>query len=179
MITTWPQVVLEVISQKEHLGSAQRRFPLPDSIHTLSISAAASPTLPTQSVFLFHFSVFVCLAVLGLSCGMWLSCPAACGILVPRPGIELSSPALEGRLSTTGLPGKSPRLGQDQLLPSVQSWAWFPLQRAKQDTHSQTLLYKPERPPGNKQTHNPDTRGHSCTNTHTRRSPQMCASTQM
>ena len=36
-----------------------------------------------------------------------LSCPAACGILVPRPGIEPVSPAQEGRFSTTGPPGKS------------------------------------------------------------------------
>ena len=35
-----------------------------------------------------------------------LSCPAACGILVPQPGIEPASPALEGRLFTTGPPGK-------------------------------------------------------------------------
>ena len=38
-------------------------------------------------------------------CG--LSCPLACGILVPRPGIELMSPALEGRFLTTAPPGKS------------------------------------------------------------------------
>ena len=37
-----------------------------------------------------------------------LSCPAACGILVPRPGIKPPSPALEGRFLTTGPPGKSP-----------------------------------------------------------------------
>ena len=36
-----------------------------------------------------------------------LSCPTACGILVPRPGIEPTSPALEGGFSTTGPPGKS------------------------------------------------------------------------
>ena len=36
-----------------------------------------------------------------------LSCPVACGILVPRPGIEHMSPALEGRFFTTGPPGKS------------------------------------------------------------------------
>ena len=60
-------------------------------------------------------------AVRGLSiCGTWvperagsvvaarrLSCPTACGILVPRPGIEPASPALEGRLLTTAPPGKS------------------------------------------------------------------------
>ena len=36
-----------------------------------------------------------------------LSCPAACGILVPRPGIEPASPALEGGFFTTGPLGKS------------------------------------------------------------------------
>ena len=36
-----------------------------------------------------------------------LNCPAVCGILVPRPGIETMSPALEGRFVTTGSPGKS------------------------------------------------------------------------
>ena len=36
-----------------------------------------------------------------------LSCPAACGILVPRLGIEPTSPALEGGFFTTGPPGKS------------------------------------------------------------------------
>ena len=37
-----------------------------------------------------------------------LSGPMACGILVPRPEIELESPALEGKFFTTGPPGKSP-----------------------------------------------------------------------
>ena len=36
-----------------------------------------------------------------------LSCPVARGILVPRPGIEPASPALEGGFLTTGSPGKS------------------------------------------------------------------------
>ena len=36
-----------------------------------------------------------------------LSCPTACGILVPQPEIEPVSPALEGRFFTTGPPGKS------------------------------------------------------------------------
>ena len=34
----------------------------------------------------------------------------ACGILVSPPGIEPVSPALQGGLLTTGLPGKSPLL---------------------------------------------------------------------
>ena len=36
-----------------------------------------------------------------------LSCPTACGILVPRSGIEPASSALEVRFSTTGPPGMS------------------------------------------------------------------------
>ena len=37
------------------------------------------------------------------------SCPEACGILVPRPGIKPMSPALAGGFLTTGPPGKSAR----------------------------------------------------------------------
>ena len=33
------------------------------------------------------------------------------GILVPRPGTDLTFPALQGRFLTTGPPGKSPRTG--------------------------------------------------------------------
>ena len=40
-----------------------------------------------------------------VACGH--SCPATCGILVPRPEIEPASPALEGGFLTTGLQGKS------------------------------------------------------------------------
>ena len=63
-----------------------------------------------------------------------LSCPAACGILVPRPGIEPMSPALEGRFLTTGPPGKSLQI------PSY--WAKLGLQHmnlrdwGKKDKHS-------------------------------------------
>ena len=32
--------------------------------------------------------------------------PKVCGVLAPRPGIELSPPALEGGVLTTGPPGK-------------------------------------------------------------------------
>ena len=36
-----------------------------------------------------------------------LSCSEACGILVPRPGIEPSYPAWQGGFLTAGPPGKS------------------------------------------------------------------------
>ena len=42
------------------------------------------------------------------SCGIGFSCPGECGILVPLPGIEPTSPALEGIFLTTGAAGKSP-----------------------------------------------------------------------
>ena len=35
------------------------------------------------------------------------SCPAACGILVPQPGMQPASPALQDGFFTTGPPGKS------------------------------------------------------------------------
>ena len=71
-------------------------------------------------IYIFFFSFFVC----GFcSCSMqalqlwhvssvvvahrWLSCSVACGILVPRPGIEPMSPALEGGFLTIGPPGES------------------------------------------------------------------------
>ena len=49
--------------------------------------------------------------------GMWvlqfvalgLRCPMACGISVPQPGIEPTSPALEGRFLTPGPPGMALR----------------------------------------------------------------------
>ena len=79
----------------------------------------------------FSFKKYLCyyyfLAALGFSCSiqdlpLWpvgfswvgsvvvvhaLSCLAVGGILIPLPGIKLMCPALEGRFSTTGPPGKS------------------------------------------------------------------------
>ena len=37
----------------------------------------------------------------------WFFGHEACGILAPRPGIEPAPPALEGKVLTTGPPGKS------------------------------------------------------------------------
>ena len=42
-----------------------------------------------------------------------LSCPAACGILVPQPGIEPASPALQDKFLSTGWPGKSQNILSD------------------------------------------------------------------
>ena len=77
------------------------------------------------SIYLFVYFIFGCVWVLVAArgifrCGVWapesvgsvvvlrgLSCPAACGILVPRPGFEPPSPELEGRFLSTGPLGKS------------------------------------------------------------------------
>ena len=39
----------------------------------------------------------------------WFFGCETCGILAPQPGIEHATPALEGEVLTTGLPGKSLR----------------------------------------------------------------------
>ena len=57
-----------------------------------------------------------------------LSCLAARGILDPGPGIEPSSPALEGGFLTTGPPGKSLdyKLLENGLSPVFSSPPEFP-----------------------------------------------------
>ena len=47
---------------------------------------------------------------------LWLHCPAAHGILLPPPGTEPMTSALEGRLLTTGPPGKSQGVFPDSSL---------------------------------------------------------------
>ena len=37
----------------------------------------------------------------------WVLGPEVCGILASLPGIEPTSPALEGKVLTTGVPGRS------------------------------------------------------------------------
>ena len=83
-----------------------------------------------------HAGSFVAARRLFSSCGMQapectgsvvavrgLSCPMARGILVPRPGIEPPSPALEGRFLTTGPPGKSLKFFRILI---NESWALVP-----------------------------------------------------
>ena len=79
------------------------------------------------SFFKDFFFKCIYLAVLGLAAacrvfciGMqaqWLhglSCSMACGILIPRAGIEPVSSALEGRFLTTGQPGKSSKTSYEK-----------------------------------------------------------------
>ena len=69
-------------------------------------------TRPPHFLKLFLF-IYLTVSVLVAARGLFLvvvcelSCPTTCGILVPRPGIEPESPALEGRFLTTGPLGRS------------------------------------------------------------------------
>ena len=99
---------------------------VPSSIASLLIWAITFSKLWSHSFFFFlsltalqlwhvgsllHHANFCCSAqtlvvVCGLSsCGTWAT--KACGFLITRPGIEPTSPALQGRFSTTGPPVKS------------------------------------------------------------------------
>ena len=65
-----------------------------------------------ERIFTIHLAVLGLGRIIqGLCCGALthtsLVSPQACGILVSPPGIEPTSPALQGRLLTTGPPGKS------------------------------------------------------------------------
>ena len=76
-----------------------------------------------QGIYLLIFQIFLWLCldlaaagelfivVWGLLSSLGLSCPSACGILIPQPGIEPVSPALEGGFLTTGPSGKSWPMG--------------------------------------------------------------------
>ena len=80
------------------------------------VSASDRKLLNTLPSFFFFLaaSVFSCskgsllqLVNFSLVVTPGLSCPSACGILVPQPGIEPASSALQGGFLTTGSPGKS------------------------------------------------------------------------
>ena len=53
------------------------------------------------------FKVFIEFVTILLRFMFWFFDPEACGSLAPQPGIEPASPALEGKVLTTGPPGKS------------------------------------------------------------------------
>ena len=54
------------------------------------------------------FKVFIELVIILLLFFMfWFFGHEACGFLAPRPGIKPATPALEGKVLTTGLPGRS------------------------------------------------------------------------
>ena len=64
---------------------------------------------PFLKIFLLWaiFKVFIEFITILLLFYVLIFWPQACGILAPQPGIKPSSPALEGKVITTGPPGKS------------------------------------------------------------------------
>ena len=66
-----------------------------------------------------------------------LNCPSACGMLVPRPGIEPSSPASAGRLLTSDPPGKSLACLSIPIsyYSSIRPWSPSKLDRSRGYTH--------------------------------------------
>ena len=55
----------------------------------------------------------------------WFPGHEACGILAPQPGIELTPPALEGEVLTTGLPGKPQEWNSNTCYNMDESWKHY------------------------------------------------------
>ena len=62
-----------------------------------------------------------------------LSCPLACGILVPQRGIKPASSASEGAFSITGPPGKVPKLSSFYCLLYFEGWTILCLKKKKKN----------------------------------------------
>ena len=122
-----PGVELMHKQERSWIALSLSLLPSPNAnIHTW-IGFPASPCsngLIQKKLCLSFFKkyFFIYSTVMGLRCGMWglslwpmdsltvvcgLSCSVARGPLVPWPGIKTKSPALQGRLLTTGPPEKS------------------------------------------------------------------------
>ena len=95
-------------SQEEPWKMRQVSFNL-----SISLAALSLKLLHTYGIFIASSEIFPCgtwtlaVALKLSSVANGLGCSKACGILAPRPGIELSSPVLQGRFLTTGPPEKS------------------------------------------------------------------------
>ena len=104
-----------VRSQLPHGGSSLRHAVSFVSMHGLLSSCGAWTSLQLWLAgsrrcglcSLWHAGSLQLTCTSSLVVARRISCPTACGILVPQPGIEPTSPALEGRFFTIGPPGKS------------------------------------------------------------------------
>ena len=104
-----------------------------------------------SSLWCKGFCLIVACGLLGSVLVMnWLRCPTRCGILVPWPGIEPMSPALEGEFSTREPPGKSPcflsmtltshaqKRGSQHLCPRA-GWGWNEVMKVLQPAQGQDM----------------------------------------
>ena len=97
-------------------GASRELIMFPGSLSNEAKSCTAPCLRFLGHIYLF---LFIYLTVFGLSCVTWdlslqhtdcgsgFSFSAACGILVPRPGIKPKSSKLQGGFLTTGPQGKS------------------------------------------------------------------------
>ena len=95
-----------------------------DTNERLSLSVyhrqAASRTLKVLYLFILAVLHLLCRARASLVVARGFLCPAVCGILVPRTGIKLVSPAFEGGFFTTGAPKMSLlKYFKDELVQSL------------------------------------------------------------
>ena len=102
----------ELISMMHPLPAARLwAFASPPFFKIIYLCGCIGSQLPhvASSLWCKGFCLIVACGLLGSVVAMhWLSCPTRCGILVPWPGIEPMSLALEGEFSTREPPGKSP-----------------------------------------------------------------------
>ena len=101
----WPQSV----QWGKQLGSCCDMWPEGSALQTMHFSRVSSVIWGEHVDWLFlSIYYFICSSCLpqGLAVAHGLSCSAACGILVPRPGIEPASLALQGRFLTAVPPGQ-------------------------------------------------------------------------
>ena len=86
--------------------------------------------------------VCVCMTMLGLLvAARGLRCSKTCGILVPGPGIEFTSPALEGGFLTTELPGK-PQVKMSWGHPDHLDGFHIQRQMSSQETEKKTQIQR-------------------------------------
>ena len=96
------------IQSYKHYGSLKMQL----KCHALQSKVLETPWFPNHKHEVKKSFFFIFKSLLNLLqhcfCFMfWFFGPEACGILVPWPGIKHSLPALEGKVLTTGPPGKS------------------------------------------------------------------------
>ena len=111
--TPFQEQVKDLIMTPFHWGTRKHRqqvvqlAPLPWTLQTEFPSYQSAGFLFFMQTIFKVFIKFV--AILFLLFIFWLIGWEACAILVPWTGIEPTPPTLEGEVSTTGPPGKSPK----------------------------------------------------------------------
>ena len=95
------------IAESDTTEHARARAHAHTHTHTHTHTHSFNDVLKFFNLFYFwQCWVFIMACRLSSIVALGLSCPVACGILVPQPRIEHVSPALKGEFLTTGPPRK-------------------------------------------------------------------------